>query len=74
MRKIEIHVFGDRTSGGKNYRVSLLRLILIPVAILRAIAGFVLFSPVQIIDNISNDDVISKVVKKEIKAIRETVD
>ena len=79
MRKIEIHVFGDRTSGGKNYRVSLLRLILIPVAILLAIAGFVLFSPVQIIDNISNDDVISvyrqnKTVKKEIKAIRETVD
>ena len=79
MRKIEIHVFGDRTSGSKTYRVSLLRLILIPVAILLALVGFILFSPIQIIDNLSNDDVASvyrqnKVVKKEIKAIRETVD
>ncbi|OWU98597.1 M23 family metallopeptidase [Fibrobacter sp. UWR2] len=79
MRKLEIHVFGDRTSGSKNYRLSLLHIILVPVAILLAIAGFVLFSPMQIIDNVSNEDVVSvyrqnKVIKKEIKGIRETVD
>ena len=73
MRKLEIHVFGDRTSGSKNYRLSLLHIILVPVAILLAIAGFVLFSPMQIIDNVSNEDVVSvyrqnKVIKKEIKA------
>jgi murein DD-endopeptidase MepM/ murein hydrolase activator NlpD len=49
------------------------------VAILLAITGFVLFSPMQIIDNVSNEDVVSvyrqnKVIKKEIKGIRETVD
>ena len=79
MRKLEVHIFTDRTSGNKNYRVSLLRLILIPVAILLAIAGFIVFSPMQIIDNVSNDDVLSvyrqnKIIKKEIKGIRETVD
>jgi len=79
VRKLEVHIFTDRTSGNKNYRVSLLRLILIPVAILLAIAGFIVFSPMQIIDNVSNDDVLSvyrqnKIIKKEIKGIRETVD
>ncbi len=79
MRKLEVHVFAERTSGSKNYRLSPLRLILIPVAILLAIVGFILFSPMQIIDNISNDDVVSvyrqnKAIKKEIKNIRETVD
>ena len=79
MRKLEVHVFAERTSGSKNYRLSPLRLILIPVAILLAIAGFILFSPMRIIDNVSNDDVVSvyrqnKAIKKEIKNIRETVD
>ena len=79
MRKLEVHVFAERTSGSKNYRLSPLRLILIPVAILLAIVGFILFSPMQIIDNVSNDDVVSvyrqnKAIKKEIKNIRETVD
>lgn len=79
MRKLEVHVFAERTSGSKNYRLSPLRLILVPVAILLAIVGFILFSPMQIIDNVSNDDVVSvyrqnKAIKKEIKNIRETVD
>ena len=79
MRKIDVHVFAEKTSGSKNYRVSLLRLILIPVLILLAIAGFVLFSPVQIIDNVSSGDILSvyrqnKTIKKEIRNIRETVD
>ena len=79
MRKIEIHVFSEKTSGNKNYRVSPLRLLLIPLAILLAIAGFVLFSPVQIFDNVSSNDVMSvyrqnRAIKKEIKNIRETVD
>ena len=74
MRKLEVHVFAERTSGSKNYRLSPLRLILIPVAILLAIVGFILFSPMQIIDNVSNDDVVSvyrqnKAIKKEIARI-----
>lgn len=79
MRKLEIHVFTDRTSGNKNYRITLLRILLIPVAILLAAVGFVVFSPLDILNNITNDDIVSvyrqnRTIKKEIRGIRETVD
>ncbi len=79
MRKLEIHVFTDRTSGNKNYRITLLRILLIPVAILLAVVGFVVFSPLDILNNITNDDIVSvyrqnRTIKKEIRGIRETVD
>jgi len=79
VRKLEIHVFTDRTSGNKNYRITLLRILLIPVAILLAAVGFVVFSPLDILNNITNDDIVSvyrqnRTIKKEIRGIRETVD
>ena len=79
MRKLEVHVFTDRTSGNKNYRISLFRILLIPVLILLALVGFVLFSPFEIADNLTNGDVLSvyqqnKAIKKEIRNIRESVD
>ena len=54
-------------------------MLLVPVAILLAVVGFVLFSPMQIVDNLTTDDITSvyrqnKVIKNEIKGIRETVD
>ena len=54
-------------------------MLLVPVAILLAVVGFVLFSPMQIVDNLTTDDITSvyrqnKAIKKEIKGIRETVD
>lgn len=79
MRKLEVHVFTDRTSGNKNYRISLLRILLIPAGILLAVVGFVLFSPSEILNNLTNDDIVSvyrqnRTIKKEIRGIRETVD
>lgn len=79
MRKLEVHVFSGRTSGNKNYRISLFRLLLIPVVILLAVVGFVLFSPFEISDNLTNGDIVSvyrqnKTIKREIRGIRESVD
>lgn len=79
MRKLEVHVFTERTSGSKNFRLSFWRILLVPVAILLAAVGFILFSPTQIIDNLTTDDIVSvyrqnKAIKEEIKGIRETVD
>lgn len=79
MRKLEVHVFTERTSGSKTFRLSFWRILLVPVAILLAAVGFILFSPTQIIDNLTTDDIVSvyrqnKAIKEEIKGIRETVD
>jgi murein DD-endopeptidase MepM/ murein hydrolase activator NlpD len=79
VRKLEVHVFTERTSGSKNFRLSFWRILLVPVAILLAAVGFILFSPTQIIDNLTTDDIVSvyrqnKAIKEEIKGIRETVD
>lgn len=79
MRKLEVHVFTERTSGSKSFRLSFWRILLVPVAILLAAVGFILFSPTQIIDNLTTDDIVSvyrqnKAIKEEIKGIRETVD
>jgi murein DD-endopeptidase MepM/ murein hydrolase activator NlpD len=79
VRKLEVHVFTERTSGSKNFRLSFWRILLVSVAILLAAVGFILFSPTQIIDNLTTDDIVSvyrqnKAIKEEIKGIRETVD
>ena len=79
MRKLEVHVFTGRTSGNKNYRITLLRILLIPAAILLAVVGFVVFSPLEILNNLTNDDILSvyrqnKAIKKEIRSVRESVD
>lgn len=79
MRKIEIHIFSERTSGNRNYRVSPLRFVLFGVCVLLAVAGFVFFSPMQIVDNVSDGSILSvyrqnRVIKNEIKNVRATVD
>ena len=79
MRKVEIHVFPDRTSGSKSYRVSIVTFVVSIVCIICSVIGFVLFSPDHILDNVSNGNVLAvfrqnKTIKKEIKEIRESVD
>jgi len=79
VRKLEVHVFTGRTSGNKNYRISPVKILVIPVAILLAVVGFIVFSPMEIINKVTNDDIASvyrqnKAIKKEIRTIRETVD
>lgn len=79
MKKVEIHVFPDKTSSIKNYRLSLAGFIIAIVCVALAIIGFFIFSPNEIIENISNGNVSAvykqnKIIRNEIKDIRESVD
>ena len=62
MKKLEVHVFPSKTASGKSYIFSFWGAIIAVVAVVAAVLGFVLFSPVQILD------------KKELKEIRASVD
>lgn len=79
MRKVEIHVFPDKTSGSKNYRLSFAGFVIAIVCVVLAVVGFFVFSPTQIADNVSNGNALAvyrqnRVIEKEIKQIRESVD
>lgn len=79
MKKLEIHVFPNKTSRAKNYKFSPIRAVIFVLCIFAAIAGFILFSPSQILDNINSGDVTemhrqNSAIKKELKTIRATVD
>lgn len=79
MKKLEIHVFPGKTSQSKSYKISLRRAILSVVAIAVAITGFIIFAPAEIVDNISDGNVLAvyrqnKNIKKEIKEIRQSMD
>lgn len=79
MRKVEIHVFPDKTSGSKNYKLSFVSFVVSIFCVALAVVGFILFSPSEIIDNVSNGNVVdvyrqNRVIKKEIKDIRKSVD
>ena len=79
MRKIEIHTFSDRTSGSKTFRVTPLRLVITGVCIVLAIVGFVLFSPMKIVDSFADGDAMSvyrqnRGINREIRKVRESVD
>ena len=74
-----MHVFPTKTTSGKSYQFSLVGAIVAVVAIVAAILGFVLFSPVQILDNITSGNVTNvykqnAAIKKELKEIRASVD
>ena len=79
MRKIEIHTFSERTSGSKTFRVTPLRIVVFAVCLVLAVAGFVLFSPMRIVNNIADGDAISvyrqnRGINREIRKVRESVD
>ncbi|MBO7413558.1 MAG: M23 family metallopeptidase [Fibrobacter sp.] len=79
MKKIEVHVFSKDTSGSRNYRFPVWKLAVGIVACIFAILGFILFSPAEIIDRISDGNVVdvykqNSFIKKQIKQIREKVD
>jgi murein DD-endopeptidase MepM/ murein hydrolase activator NlpD len=79
VKKVEIHVFPDKTTGSKNYRFSFVGLVVAVVCVVLAVVGFFVFSPDRIADNLSNGNALAvyrqnKVIKKEIKQIRESVD
>ena len=79
MKKLEIHVFPSKTASGRSYRFSFLGAVLMVVAVVAAVFGFLLFSPVQILDNVTSGNVTNVYrqnasIKKELKAIRASVD
>ena len=79
MKKLEIHVFPSKTASGRSYRFSFLGAVIAAVAVVAAVFGFLLFSPVQILDNITSGNVTNVYrqnasIKKELKAIRASVD
>ena len=79
MRKIEIHTFSERTSGSKSFRVSPMRLVVMGICFVLAVVGFVLFSPVKIVDSVADGDAVSvyrqnRGISREIKKVRESVD
>jgi murein DD-endopeptidase MepM/ murein hydrolase activator NlpD len=79
VKKVEIHVFPDKTSGSKSYKLSLTTFIAAIACVVFSVVGFIIFSPDRIIDNLSNGNALAvfrqnKAIKKEIKEIRESVD
>lgn len=79
MKKLEIHVFPNKTSSGKSFRLSIARAVIRVILVIAAVAGFILFAPGKIVDNITSGDITemhrqNSTIKKELKEIRESVD
>ena len=79
MKKLEMHVFPNEDSKGRDVTFSVLKVVVYVVIGICAIFGFILFSPVQIVENLSNGNLIdvyhqNAVIKDEIKKIRAVVD
>ena len=74
-----MHVFPTKTTSGRSYEFSLIGAIVAVVGVVAAIFGFILFSPVQIVDNITSGNIANvykqnAAIKKELKEIRASVD
>ncbi len=79
MKKIEVHIYPNKDSRGRDVTFSVRKAVIYLVIGICAILGFVLFSPMQIVENLSNGNLIdvyhqNSVIKKEIKKIRTVVD
>ena len=79
MKKLEVHVFPSKTASGKSYRFSFAGAVIAVLAVVAAVFGFILFSPVQILDNITSGNVTNvykqnATIRNEIKVIRASVD
>jgi biotin carboxyl carrier protein len=79
VKKIEVHIYPNKDSRGRDVTFSVRKAVIYIVIGICAILGFVLFSPMQIVENLSNGNLIdvyhqNSVIKKEIKKIRSVVD
>ena len=79
MKKLEVHIYPNKESRGRDVTFSVRKAVVYLVIGICAILGFVLFSPMQIVENLSNGNLIdvyhqNSVIKKEIKKIRSVVD
>ncbi len=79
MKKLEVHVFPSKTASGKSYRFSFAGAVVAVVCVVAAVLGFALFSPVQILDNVTSGNVTNvyrqnAAIRHELKEIRASVD
>ena len=79
MKKLEVHIYPNKDSRGKTVTFSVRKAIIYFVLTICAILGFIMFSPVQIVENLSNGNLMdvyhqNSVIKDEIKKIRTVVD
>jgi murein DD-endopeptidase MepM/ murein hydrolase activator NlpD len=79
VKKLEVHIYPNKDSRGRDVTFSVRKAVIYLVIGICAILGFVLFSPMQIVENLSNGNLIdvyhqNSVIKKEIKKIRTVVD
>ena len=79
MKKLEVHIYPNEDSRGKDVTFSVRRVVIYFVLTVCAILGFIMFSPVQIVENLSNGNLMdvyhqNSVIKNEIKKIRTVVD
>lgn len=71
MKKIDIHFFPSDTEKRRSFRISLLRPIWWVVGALVAILGFLLFSPIQIFDTLTNNHLLN--LYRQNQAIEQTI-
>lgn len=74
-----MHVFPTKTTSGRSYEFSLIGAIVAVLGVVAAILGFILFSPGQILDNITSGNITNvykqnAAIRKELKEIRASVD
>ena len=79
MKKLQVHISPSKNTRAKTVTVPVGRVIIYFVLGVFAILGFILFSPVQIVESLSNGNLMdvyhqNSVIKNEIKKIRSVVD
>lgn len=79
MKKIEVHLFSDSSNSGKTIKISLLRIVLSLLAIGAAVAGFLLFSPIEVSQLIFDRQIFkvyqeNRALRQEIKASTEKIE
>ena len=58
MKKIEIHIFPEKTANKKFLRISVSRIICFIAAVIISITGFILFKPLEIFRLVSDKQVL----------------
>lgn len=79
MKKIEIHIFPEKTADKKFFRISVPRIICFIAAVIISITGFILFNPLEIFRLVSDKQVLrvyqeNKFLKEEIQKTKNNLE
>ena len=79
MKKIEIHIFPEKTADKKFLRISVSRIICFIAAVIISITGFILFNPLEIFRLVSDKQVLrvyqeNKFLKEEIQKTKNNLE